>query len=834
MFRRNKLKIYDKGLGKVKIKNRYSASDDILQVAISSDGHTFAAATFDRVYYFSEDKFQWKLNIDNFNSFSLSNCGRYLIICTLTRLIYLDAPHFKPENAYKEKTKELPDEIKQSNFWIQSVSDIDMGVISSDGKFVVIGGEKSLHLYTNLGEKMWSFEMGDKIWGITIAKNGMAISAGSGKEVYYFDQDGKLLWQFRTGNLVRFPYLTIDGKKVTVSSGGKVYVFSQRGQVLREHETGTAQTLGSSEDMATLAGGTSTGTFCFDSDGKKIWEKEEKDFINMIRVSANGEAVIVGTGSEVLNNPNLHVYHRDGTLLWSYMVRGLVKAVATDDNGHYIVAGIGRKVVRFENTLTITRTSITVSKRCNEIIDYLRSRGIDVSRLVNELKQYNEALENKETETALNNLLKLEKTLLRVKERYYMAKETIPNWLESIGISVEITDDLINGIFPLYNKYVDINDNKSLSGKSSQIDSYIRNLRKALESVDPRVIKDTKTGKKKPVLQQKLSVISITIDSISGLKKVVNNLKTEKINFIFELEDTTRNIILDHISGKNYEREIAETIQKAERFEEKIESLLHRIQKYEATIKLWREQETMHSPDSVLVGIRSSIKEEEGAVNLIITITNNFEESISKVNIRAFTKDSILNFIEPGHGVTGTVTEIHPERSEDFWLKLRSELIEDVVMNGILIFELDRIEYQVKLPPMNISLLSPNITGTDLSEADFSRTMEDDRIYQEALIVKNAELKYVMEYIRDRLQRFTVIRDKQATTDEGEARILWNAGKFGKQDLILVIVVVMERENMEIEIATSVYSTDMDKATAFIRDVMNYFRATYKANETGL
>jgi len=833
MFRLNKLKIYDKGLGKVKVRNRHTASDDVLAVAISRDGHSFAASTFDKIYYFSEDKFQWKLNIDNFNSLSLSEDGRYLVIGTLTRLIYMDAPHFNPEKVYEEKTKHLPEETKAGNYWILPVNDIDIAVISSDGKNIIVGGEKTLYYYNNLMEKLWTFEMGDKIWGISISCDGNIIAAGSGKEVYYFNRDGRLLWQFRTGSLVRFPHLSSDGKRVLASSSKKLYMFTQRGQLLSEVDTGTSQTLGASGELETIAGGSSTQVYCFNDEGEREWEKEENDFINMIQVSRNGEGVVVGTGSDILNHPSLKIYHKDGTPLWSYFTRNMVKAVATDETGHFILAGIGRKIKRFENTIILTRTSITVSKRCSEILDVLRGNGIDVIRHEEEFQEYNAALQKGISELSLQNLLDLERTLTRIRERFQMAKETIPNWLETLGINVEITDGVINGIFPLYNKYVDINDNTSISAKKKQLDSYIKTLKKALESVDPTVLKVRKKSGKQPILKQKLSVLSTTLDGISGLNKVVKNLQTEKINFIFELEDTTRNIILDHLSGKNYEKEITEAIRKVEEFEEKIDTILFRVQKFETTIKMWREQESMRSPDSVEVEIKTTTKEDGNDLILIISIKNNYPDSITKVNIRTFTKDPIFNFIEPDHGVMGTAPLIEQNRTEQFWAKFRSDATVNVVVNGTLLFEFERKEYQVKLPPVNISLLSPTITSLSIPEVEYSKTMDKYKTYKEVVVLKDADMINVTKYLTGKLIRFEKVRDKTADTNEGVTKILWRAGMFGKKDKILVTVVVRERENQELEIGTSAYATDMEKGTAFVQDLMNYFRMNFRVVDSG-
>ncbi len=834
MIHLSKLKIYDKGLGKVKVRNRTSASDDILKVAISKDGHSFVASTFEKVYYFSDDKFQWKLNIDNFNSLSLSDCGRYLLIGTLTRLIYMDAPHFRPEKVYKEKSRELPKEKKGDNYWIMPVNDIDIAVLSSDGKNIVVGGERTLYYYSNLMEKGWTFEMGDKIWGVSIAEDGNTITAGSGKEVYYFNNEGKLLWQFRTGSLVRFPHLSSDGKLVLASSSKKLFMFSQRGQLLSEVDTGTSQTVGASQELEIIAGSSSTQLYCYNTDGKRLWEKEEKDFINIVRVTANGEGVVVGLGSDILNKPALQVYHKDGTLLWSYFPRNLVKAVAADSNGHYIVAGIGRKIKRFENTLILTRTSITVSGQCSEILEFLKSKGIDVARQEEDFRDHNADLQKGKSEEALDNLINLQRTLGRIKERYHMAKETIPNWLESLGVNVEVTDGLINGIFPLYNKYVDINDNTSLAGKKKQLDSYVRTLRKTIESVDPSVLRKKKSSVKKPILKQKLSILSTTLDGTAGLNKVVKNLKSEKINFIFELEDTTRNVILDHLSGKNYDKENAEAIQKAEDFEAKIDSLLFRIQKFETTIKLWREQDSMRAPDSVLVEIKTSTREEGGNLILTIDVTNNYNDQITKVNVRTFTNDSIFNFIDPDHGVIGTTATIPQERKGQFQALFRSDASSNIVVNGILLFEVDHVEHKVKLPAINISLISSTITPVTISEGDYSKTMESNETYQESLIVKDAEVGASIKYMQEKLSRFNVVRDKKAVTEDGETRIIWHSGKFGKSDTIYLTLVVSERENQEIEVGITSYSKNKEKGTVYVQDIMNYFRMNFKVRERGV
>jgi len=315
----------------------------------------------------------------------------------------------------------------------------------------------------------------------------------------------------------------------------------------------------------------------------------------------------------------------------------------------------------------------------------------------------------------------------------------------------------------------------------------------------------------------------------------VKNLQTEKINFIFDLEDTVRNVILDHLSSKNYETDIAEAIQKVVDFEDKIEALLFRIQKFETTIKMWREQESMRSPDSVQVEIKTGTKEDGHDQLLTLSITNNYHEKISKVNVRTFTKDSIFNFIDPDHGVVGVTPHpmIEPQETKHFTARFRSDASVNVVVNGILMFELDRVEYQVKLPPVNISLLAPTISGFDITDVEYSKTMESKVNYQESLVIKDADMDAVIKYLREKMARFRMVRNRKVPTEKGNTQILWNAGKFSRDQKIFVTVVVRERENQELEVGTSVFSTDKEKGTAFVQDLMNYFKMNYKVVESG-
>ena len=260
----------------------------------------------------------------------------------------------------------------------------------------------------------------------------------------------------------------------------------------------------------------------------------------------------------------------------------------------------------------------------------------------------------------------------------------------------------------------------------------------------------------------------------------------------------------------------------------------HRIQKFETTIKLWREQEKLRAPDSVELEIKTSTKEDGEDIILTIDITNGLGAPIEKVNVRTFTKDPIFNFMEPDHGVTETIPSIQHERSRRFEIKFRSNKSMNIVVNGIILFEFEKDEIRVKLPPMNISLLAPTISPYPISEPDYSTILEKKQNYQESLVIKNAEITKVYKYSQEKLSRFTSVRDKRVSTEDGDTRILWYSGSFGKNSPFLISLVASERENQMIELTINSYSKEEKKGTAFVQDFMNYFRMNYKHKDSGV
>ena len=69
---------------------------------------------------------------------------------------------------------------------------------------------------------------------------------------------------------------------------------------------------------------------------------------------------------------------------------------------------------------------------------------------------------------------------------------------------------------------------------------------------------------------------------------------------------------------------------------------------------------------------------------------------------------------------------------------------------------------------------------------------------------------------------------------DGETRIIWHSGKFGKSDTIYLTLVVSERENQEIEVGITSYSKNKEKGTVYVQDIMNYFRMNFKVRERGV
>jgi len=270
----------------------YRTPENITSIALSSDGHYMAAATyFGNLYYFdSEGHLLWNISgLGCNNKVALSGNG-------LTGLVF---------NSGK---RDIPDSDTVFNFdrsgtilWQKSVHSIASAAMSSDGKNTVIGtkglyGNDAL-LFSDTGDLLWR-ERTHRDWviyDVDLSDNGNTAAAVMDHGIFILNHDGKMLANITPKSLTRSVAVSPDGRYVV--AGMQYYVL------------------------------------CLNRTGGKIWEYTQGDYIYHLAISDDGHNVVA-------TSMNM-VYYLDekGTCLWKYPLAAKLDSISMSRNGQVITAG---------------------------------------------------------------------------------------------------------------------------------------------------------------------------------------------------------------------------------------------------------------------------------------------------------------------------------------------------------------------------------------------------------------------------------------------------------------------------------------------------------------
>jgi outer membrane protein assembly factor BamB len=226
---------------------------------------------------------------------------------------------------------------------------IESVAISSDGKYIVAGGQQDTNgngrldtgyicFFDKNGSLLWIYKTGDYfVNSVAISSDGKYIVAGSSRGyVYFFDKDGNLLWKHKTKGCVNSVSITPSGEYVVVGSGNKVYFFDKNGSLLWKY--GTKGCVIRNESIGSPVN-TPKALIGID------WNSE----IRSVAITPDGKYVVAGSdgnyivvGSEGHYDMNRHGYvyffDKNGNLLWKHTTGHCVYSVAISSDGNYVVA----------------------------------------------------------------------------------------------------------------------------------------------------------------------------------------------------------------------------------------------------------------------------------------------------------------------------------------------------------------------------------------------------------------------------------------------------------------------------------------------------------------
>jgi len=618
-----RLQVTNKKYGKIKLLWQENYPDGVLGSAISDDGSVLYVSCYDRTRVFTRGGDEQNcFETDGFLQSSTTGSGKYTVITTLSKVLLISPKGYKT---------------------ITEKQNISTARISSQGELIAVGIGKVVECFNLRGEPLWEHDVKEKIWGIAIAREAKKIAVGTGKEVYCFDFFGKLEWRYRTGNLISDIEISADGELITASSGKMLYLFSKRGQVLWSKEVGTVKCLSASDDFELIALGHSTKAIAYNKEGNVLFDHTAKDFINSIAVSPGGETVVAGTGSEIFSKSELYCFERHGEILWRYDAKGNINVVTTTKNGEFVAMGDSKRMYLFDNMMIASFTSIKLTESVETKLQALEKLGLKLEKERSLLKEARQK-EKKTPLEALNLITRLDKDITALYNKYEQGRKKIPDWIKTLGLTMQVSAENINEILPIFAEYQDLKTSEQVQHVSATLIQEMVLIHNIMDAINKDKIAKMRSSKAVTILKTRMLEAMGAYNALEYEKKQLEGLHGKRVQFLMNLEDQIRTIFLDIISKRSYKRKLSQLAGTCDEFSGAYKRVVSDIEQRVESIAEWIKHDS-DFPEDTGVYIEHDIVSHQESLQHHILVENNYDYDLKDLEIWCFANRSELQLL---------------------------------------------------------------------------------------------------------------------------------------------------------------------------------------------
>ena len=356
-------------------QNSLSSSHFLIDLAISEDGKTIAAGTYDSsIYYMNETgAVLWNRSMcyDTFyiNSFSLSSDGNYLAVSDSA-----SAPASNPMKrmSFRNNSGETLWNYLARTFVFYSA-------ISSDGSCSVFGSYDNITCFDKNGSSLWNYPVNAPVTSLDMSEDGEYTLAVLGhKSVICLNMSGSVLWEheFRTVNDMK---ISGDGNYICLSSISlrKLYFLNNKGAILWNRtlpHTGIMCELSYTGDIIVVR--TTGGVYSYDQSGKVRWQYNSEYLQScvhplsppVISLSKYGRYTVFVSGQSFI------LLNETGYETENFSCEDLISGVDISSDGGNIVAITNKDLYFFKNPVYSSDSFVLENKGSDSTdpVDFLK------------------------------------------------------------------------------------------------------------------------------------------------------------------------------------------------------------------------------------------------------------------------------------------------------------------------------------------------------------------------------------------------------------------------------------------------------------------------------
>ncbi len=506
---------------------------------------------------------------------------------------------------------------------------IDDFFVDPTGKNVALRGEKFVIFLNRFGDLEWEHNFSESTISMQYT-NGGDFLVSTSNSIFTLTQNNSFDKILEISNQISTFFSEEGGIAVTESN---IISFSLTGHILWQKDSSNINYITySNNSLKNYFINNDKKLICQDRNGDELWSYSSQDELEGFNVIDSGR--MLGQYS----NSYFHILDENGKQAWSYYAREKIVDFSFSSFGADIIVASESKIHWFQNE-GFLRNQVSTNI---ETIDSLLSKVLVYESNIADVED-NFALVKEQSggnfltlKTSFAMIVELKNRLGNLHSRHVNYLDSLPEFMNIIGLQGAQTDEMVPLIYPYFSLYGDIDDNSNYTKLLefanhllSKLDRYDLTKIKNDSIFDQKnFIRDAKTG-----INDEMANIQKLIDqSEKDLKKlridvnvlIIGWLESGNVNT--ELQDFFQSYV-DNIATRSLKKEI----------------ILEKLESHMAFV------DYNTSNDSIKLNkFRFRTRKD---VELKLDLLNNSDNKLEGMNIRAKIEGSGLGLLSPPSGV---------------------------------------------------------------------------------------------------------------------------------------------------------------------------------------
>ena len=768
----------------VKLLAKQPVKDKILAIECDLEGKIAVALTRNSINIFNERELLKIVNITEGSQLQISSFLENIYVLTSEKLICFD---YWGNQKWEYLSEGL----------------IDDFVVAPSGKNIVLRGEKFLIFLNRFGDLEWDHNFPEITISMHYSNDGDFLVSTS-STIFLLEEGSVFNKILDIPNQVQTFFSDEGGIAVT---NNHLISFSLTGHILWQKDSSNVnQIVYSNNSLKNYFVNNDKNLICQDRNGDELWVYSSEDELEGFNVLDSGR--MIGQYS----NTYFHIIDESGVQAWSYYAREKIVDFSFSSFGADIIVASENKIHWFQNE-GFLRKQVSTNL---ETIDSLMSKVLVYESNIGDIED-NLILVKEQSggnfitlKDSFSTIVELRIRLEYLHKRHVNYLDSLPDFMNVMGLQGAQTDEMVPLIYPYYSLYGDINDNSNYD----KLLEFASHLLSKLDRYDLTKIKNDSIFDQKNFIRDAKKGIN---DEMTNIQKLIDKSEKDLKNLRIDVNK----LIIGWLESGKVDSEIQDF------FHNYVDNIAARSLKKEIILEKMESHMSFvdynTSNDSVELNKFSFRARKD--VELKLDLFNNSENTLENMNVRTKIEGSGLDLLSPPSGV---VRINHLKAGESSPITFSFSPLSRANTRVILIVQyLDNVGRKCTdwLGDVETNFLGCFVRPLKISENEHEndRLNLKDYTSHTSLNIEGLQVSKITK-IAKRMPGLYLCNIKEENTRS----IIYHAGESSLDDSKYLSMIFLrklgEGESLRVALELICHSTDIDNSAELKEEMLSYLK----------